>query len=359
MKTTGTIIVGQGLCGSWLSFWLQELGEDFIVIDRNDQHSSSRIASGVINPVTGRVLAETWMASTLLPFCLDAYQQIGRKLGIDCIRTVDILHCFPTVQMQESFDNRLPQLPEYLSKPATDVSWKKYFEIPHGLGIIHPALLIDLNRLLNQWQQQLQQTNRFWEEIFVPEHLELHGSKVWYKEFSADRIIFCDGVAGADNPYFSRLPFAPNKGEALLVQIDGLPATHIYKKGFSLVPYPYVNGHADAQNFWVGSTYENRFTASGVTTAFRERTVAQLQQWLKLPFRVLDHWAAIRPATVERRPFAGMHPVHPQVGMLNGTGTKGCSLAPWLAKQLAALIHSGSPIQPEASIERFGRILTS
>jgi glycine/D-amino acid oxidase-like deaminating enzyme len=261
--------------------------------------------------------------------------------------------------MQESFEKRLPQLPAYLSKPSTAGNWEQFFTIPHGLGIIHPALLIDLNRLLNHWQAYLLEEQRYEEATFRPEDLEIAGDKVMYQDITADRIIFCDGAGGINNPYFSRLPFTPNKGEALLVRIDELPATHIYKKGFSLVPYPYVNGQADEQYFWVGSTYENRFTETGPTAAFRERTVAQLQQWLKLPFSVLDHWAAIRPATVERRPFAGMHPRYPQIGILNGTGTKGCSLAPWLARQLAAQIHSGSAIQPEASIERFGRILAS
>lgn len=359
MTRTGTIIIGQGLCGTWLSFWLQQLGEDFLVIDRNDLQSSSRIASGVINPVTGRVLAETWMAGTLLPFCLEAYQQIGRQINIDCIRTVEILHCFPTEQMQQGFQKRLPQLPAYLSAVDDAAPWEKYFDIPHGLGMIHPALLIDLNRLLNHWQQQLRESGRYREGVFDREQLEIHDGKVLYQDILAERIIFCDGVASLDNPYFNRLPFAPNKGEALLVRIDELPSTHIYKKGFSLVPYPFVNGKTDEHYFWVGSTYENRFTETGATAAFRQRTEAQLKQWLKLPFTVLDHWAAVRPATVERRPFAGMHPRHPQVGLLNGTGTKGCSLAPWLARQLAGHIKNGQPIQPEAGIGRFAGILNS
>jgi len=46
------------------------------------------------------------------------------------------------------------------------------------------------------------------------------------------------------------------------------------------------------------------------------------------------------------------------VGILNGMGTKGCSLAPFFAKQLADHIISGNEILVEADIKRFTKILT-
>lgn len=356
---TDIIIVGQGLCGTWLSWWLEQMGRTYIVIDEGKPVSSSRIASGVINPVTGRVLAKTWMAEELLPFAMEAYNSIGHALNIECIGTVDILHSFPTAQMKDAFEKRLPELPEYLSRPGNDNSWKSFMDAPYGLGIIHPALLIDLNLLLNKWQMHLLDKRVFLQEKFDAGLLLTEGGKVIYKDMTAEKIIFCDGIGSMELPWFSRLPFSPNKGEALLLEIEGLPSTHIYKKGLSIVPFPHFNQFADTRYFWAGSTYENRFEHTGPTAAFRERTEQQVANWIKLPFRVVDHWAAIRPATVERRPFAGIHPLHPQVGILNGTGTKGCSLAPWFAKQLAEHLVYGTAIQPEASLERFSRILGS
>jgi glycine/D-amino acid oxidase-like deaminating enzyme len=61
---------------------------------------------------------------------------------------------------------------------------------------------------------------------------------------------------------------------------------------------------------------------------------------------------------VERRPFVGFHPIHTNVGILNGMGTKGTSLAPFFAYQLVQnLVHS-FPITEEADISRFSRILS-
>ena len=91
---------------------------------------------------------------------------------------------------------------------------------------------------------------------------------------------------------------------------------------------------------------------------FRQRTDALLRDWLKIPFNVVEHIASIRPATLERRPFAGFHPVHSNIGILNGMGTKGCSLAPYFAHQLVEHIAGGGSIRPDADVKRFTKILT-
>ncbi|HEY8971175.1 MAG TPA: FAD-dependent oxidoreductase, partial [Puia sp.] len=87
-------------------------------------------------------------------------------------------------------------------------------------------------------------------------------------------------------------------------------------------------------------------------------TEALLRDWLKPSFRILDHIASVRPATLERRPFVGFHPLHPPVGILNGMGTKGCSLAPYFAHQLVQHMTHGKPIRPDADVRRFTKILS-
>ena len=72
-----------------------------------------------------------------------------------------------------------------------------------------------------------------------------------------------------------------------------------------------------------------------------------------MPYLTLEHFASIRPATLERRPFVGFHPVHSRIGILNGMGTKGCSLAPYFARQLVEKIKGIGGIHPLADIGRF------
>jgi len=110
--------------------------------------------------------------------------------------------------------------------------------------------------------------------------------------------------------------------------------------------------------FWIGSTYQWKFEDASPTKTFRQDAETWLQSFCKMPFKIIEHLASVRPATVERRPFAGMHPVHTQVGILNGMGTKGVSLAPYFAHQLAGYLCNGTPILPETDINRFSKTLS-
>jgi hypothetical protein len=53
-----------------------------------------------------------------------------------------------------------------------------------------------------------------------------------------------------------------------------------------------------------------------------------------------------------------LHPQFPSLGILNGMGTKGSSLAPFFANQLAQHLVHGFPIMEEADVKRFSKILT-
>jgi glycine/D-amino acid oxidase-like deaminating enzyme len=195
------------------------------------------------------------------------------------------------------------------------------------------------------------QQNSLREETFNIHELQVHTSYIEYHDITTASIIFCDGMGAAANPWFRNLPFAPNKGEALLVEIEGLPHTSIFKRGMNLVPW-------QENIFWAGSSYEWEFEHDQPTAVFRERTMAALQQWLKRPFRLLDHRAAVRPATLERRPFIGFHPLQANIGIFNGMGTKGCSLAPFFAHQWVEEMRNRGSLSPEADIKRFRRILS-
>ena len=67
--TVDYIIVGQGICGTFLSWNLLKKGKSVLVIDEANPYSSSKVANGVINPVTGRRIVTVWMADELFPFC--------------------------------------------------------------------------------------------------------------------------------------------------------------------------------------------------------------------------------------------------------------------------------------------------
>jgi 2-polyprenyl-6-methoxyphenol hydroxylase-like FAD-dependent oxidoreductase len=86
------LIVGQGLAGTLLSWWLHKAGIPFKVIDQQDPNSASARAAGLINPVTGRRLVTTWMIDELMSFASGAYK--GNHLKF-FIKEVSVIISFP------------------------------------------------------------------------------------------------------------------------------------------------------------------------------------------------------------------------------------------------------------------------
>ena len=414
-KQVDVLIIGQGICGTFLSLELERAGLSYLLIDEvktpnpdmrtgavaqaGSIFSASRAAAGLINPVTGRRLVTTWMIDELLAFAQERYAQLATVLGATFLEKVHVADFFPTAQMRLAFLRRLEEDGSYLRLPRNEQNWDSCFHYELGYGIISPCYLVDLPGLLTAARKRMLQQGVLREEEFKSGELKvgalrggvgkaemsagasagaalsggvLGDGAVKYRDIEARRIVFCDGVESFAGPYFSRLPFAPNKGEVLIVDIPGLEKAAaslgeaatwldgdtgtktertIFKKGISLAPW-------QDGLYWVGSSYEWSFETTGPTEGFRQKTEMALKEWVKLPFRVVDHIAAVRPATLERRPFVGFHPVYPAVGILNGMGTKGCSLAPYFARQLADHLVKGSPIQPDADIQRFTKVLS-
>lgn len=345
------LLIGQGLSGTFLSWELQKAGKSFIVIDEYHPYTASQTASGIINPVTGRRIVKTWMIDELMPYAWNAYKTLGNGLGINCIAEKSILDCFATPQMRLAFFDRYEKDQQYLSVPTDENAWLPYYHYEFGYGNIQPCYWIDLQLLLSSHRKNLAANQQLRDTYFELSELVIMSNHIQYQDITAGKIIFCDGVSGFSNPYFKALPFGANKGEVLLVEIPDLPDTHIFKKGYSLVPW-------QKNIFWLGSTYLWEFEDRQPSPGFYQFAQNWLTQTVKLPFKIITHMAAIRPATLERRPFVGLHPIHNSVGIFNGMGTKGCSLAPYFANQFVEHLQNGTEILPEANVQRFTKILS-
>jgi len=346
------LIIGQGICGTMLSWFLIKEGKTFLVIDDNNDNSSSKIAAGIINPVTGRRYAYTWMIDEVMSFAIQTYEEIGNYLDIQFAHPKSIIDFFPSPQMRNAFIDRLSENDTYLHSFPDQNHFNQYFNYDFGCGEIRPAYTVHLQLLLSLWRKKLKELNLVKEEKFDVNELKVDKDAVSYQHVSAQKIIFCDGADGINNPWFQLLPYAPNKGEALVIECNELTNQHIFKKGFILAPLPEEN------IYWVGSNYQWEFENEYPSQQFYQQATSVLSSWLKKPYTVLAHKAAVRPATLERRPFVGFHPQFQNIGILNGMGTKGTSLAPFFAHQLVQHLVHHFPIAPEADVHRFMRILS-
>jgi len=340
------IIVGQGICGTVLTSALMEQHQKVLVIDDGSKKAASKIASGVINPVTGRRIVKTWQIDTVMPAAVRMYQALEKKLGTSIVKQCNIVNFHASEQMQKAFEDRIAEDPTYLSTQPLPNTIAAAFDAPFGHTVIDPCFLIHLENLLHHCRQYLIEKNTLIEDVFDFKKLGVTADQIVYKNYTANKIVFCEGAKGQNNPFFNQLPFAPNKGEALLVKINDLDSRFIYKKALSIVPWK--DGI-----FWVGSNYEWDNYNDDPSPSFKEKTIAALNEWLTIPYEVIDHIAAIRPANTQRRPFIGMHPIYKNIGIFNGMGTKGCSLAPFFAEQFTSHILKQTTLDNEASIDRF------
>jgi len=345
------LIIGQGISGTWLSYYLQKANKSFIVIDNAQPNSASRVAAGIINPVTGRRIVKTWMIDELLSFLIPAYEELGNELNIKAIEKKSLIDFHPTPQMKIAFDERVKENADLLFHPDDQWQYQNIFNYELGFGEVDPCYVVNLKEILPAWRKKLLSNSQLLEEDFEITELKQADAGINYKNIKAEKIFFCDGIHSSQNPFFKNLPFALNKGEAILIEAPGIPSTHIFKKGMMLTSI-------QKDLFWLGSNYLWEFPDDQPTEQFRKQTELLVRSWLKVPFKIVDHKASVRPANIERRPFVGFHPTYKNVGILNGMGTKGCSLAPFFAKQLTDHLNSGNEILAEADIKRFTKILT-
>ncbi|MBS1628426.1 MAG: FAD-binding oxidoreductase [Bacteroidetes bacterium] len=346
------IIVGQGLAGSWLSYYLIKEGASVLVFDAPaGMESASRAASGLMNPITGKRLARQPSADQLLPFAAGAYSEMSSVLNLPLAQEIPIHHFFGDADEATLFEKKANSTHADVLHPDSQIEGRDFFDAPFGTGTIYPATLIQLHSFLDGWRSHLKQMGALRESVFDWQAFSPQENRARYQDIETKAVLDCRGAAGATNPYFRSLPFALNKGEVLTATIPGLPQHAVYKHS-RLAIVPGQDGR-----FWLGSSFDWNFQDTLPTDAFRKQAEAILKQWLRLPVAIEAHQAAIRPATVSRDAFAGLHPALPQLGILNGFGSKGCAWAPFLAHNLATHLQQGSPLWAQADVSRYARVL--
>jgi glycine/D-amino acid oxidase-like deaminating enzyme len=346
------LIAGGGLCGVLLARSLVMAGSSVLVIDDNSNDAASRVAGGIVNPVTGKRLVRSWMTERLVPFALNCYRQLEGELSMPIVTECAILDFFENREELELFTGKLAGESRYLSMEADGHRWEFYFKYSYGIGQIAPCLLVDLRAVVNGLGAWLKKTGCYLEERFIWRDCLVETDRVFYKNIEAGKIICCEGADGTENPFFGMLPWSKDKGEAIIASIPGLPRNQIYKRHISIAPW-----HGD-DLFWIGATHDWKFTDMEPSDAFRIKVGEQLDNWLKIPYTIKDHLVARRPANLERKPFSGLHPKYSSVGILNGMGGKGASMAPYFASELAMHLAEGKPITAEANVLRFRNILS-
>lgn len=331
-------IVGQGIAGSLMAWFLYNAGKKVLIIDDRFSGSSSKVAAGIVNPITGKNYVTSWRIKEFLPFAKKTYESMNEYFGFQCFTQTNIIRSLYTVADENTWlaKSSDPELHEYICNKVDLGKYEGKVVQQFGYGEIMGTFYVNMGMIMDAIKQKWTASQSYLTEKFEYHLLKKHSGGYQYKDFSFDEIIFCEGYKASYNPYFSQLNLAPSKGEVLIVKIPDANFSKMYKDGIFFVPQ-------GDDIYWVGSGYEWNAPNDNPTQKNFDILNQELKRVLKIPFEIIGHKAAIRPTIHNRRPVLLTHPSMNGMFLFNGLGTKGASIGPFAANQFVRYILEKNP----------------
>lgn len=346
------IIVGSGLAGIAFSEIALQNNKTILVVS-NQSQNSSRIAGGLYNPVILKRFSEVWQAEELLELLYNFYTNLEKKLQIKLDYKLPLLRKFYSVEEQNNWftASDKPNLSKFLS---TNLITKKWNSIPspYNFGEVLYSGYVDTNLLVDSYNQFLINQNAYLEDTFDYSNLIIENDFVVYKNLKAKGIVFAEGFGMLLNPFFNKLPLDGTKGELLLIKAPNLNLDVIMKSSIFVLPI-------GNDLYKVGATYNWEDKTNIPTEAAKKELIDNLKELITCDFEVIEHYAGVRPTVKDRRPLVGTHPVHKNLHVLNGLGTRGVMLAPAMANSLFNHIENQIPLDKNIDILRIKNFVSS
>ena len=339
------IVVGNGLAGISFSEIALQNNKSIFVFDNNSQ-PSSKVAGGLYNPVVLKRFSEVWKAKEQIEFAFPLYHNIQSRLNVIFDYELPILRKLFSIEEQNNWFqaadklNLAPFLAPKLSKQKYDA-----IDSPFHYGKVNHTGYLEISTLIESYSKYLKSLNCYSTEAFDYNEIQFLESGIQYKDIQAKNIIFAEGFGVHANPFFNDLPLDGTKGELLIIKAPNLHLDVVIKSSVFILPI-------GKDLYKVGATYDWKDKTNNPTEEGKKELVDKLKELISCDFEIVEHFAGVRPTVKDRRPLVGTHPIHPQLHVLNGLGTRGVMLGPYLANQLFQHIDNGAPLENEINIER-------
>ncbi|MEJ2594410.1 MAG: FAD-dependent oxidoreductase [bacterium] len=293
------------------------------------------------NPVTGRRFVKTWMADTIFPFAVDIYHKLEELTSGKFLYPRKIIRSLSAETEFREWKKKAsrPEYKPYLHE-TDDVS-----ELPARVEIKGGGNL-DVSQLIKTMGDYFRKSDLLISEKLIYRDIQFRKQDIQWSNIQTQSVIFCEGYKAMWNPWFETLPFTHAKGELLTIHAPDLKQHHILSKGVFILPI-------GNDLYKVGATYDWDDLTTGTTEAAKRELQLKLGKILNCSYTIHEHKAGIRPTVRDRRPLIGLHPEDDRLGIFNGLGTKGVSLAPYFASHFAAHLEEGTPLLSEVDMRRF------
>jgi glycine oxidase len=350
LRSVNVVIVGQGLAGTAVAWWLRWSGRSFMIIDAEPAVTASRVAAGLLTPITGQRLVVSWEWSRLWDVAVRFYRQVEATLHTPVFHILPMVRRLVTDEELTRYEHQrltpdFAALADPMVTPA--LSEADFHPVPGGFtmprgGRLDVVRYLDMSREFFR-QQDCYQTGQLdlaRELIVEPDCVSLPRFQL-----EAQQVVFCQGVSLPQNPWFHAVDLKPAVGELLTVHIPGLNESRVIHQTGWLLPL-------GNDQFRVGATYRWDHLVDQPSAAGRAELEQSLQQMLRRPYTVVDHQGAVRPIHRNQYPILGRHPQYPALACLNGLGSKGALQGPEAARQLVELLNGRNVVDREFDLAR-------
>lgn len=344
------IVVGFGLAGMSFAEQLRRQNKTFVVITE-EKHSSSIVAGGMYNPVILKRFTSPWNALPQLEYAIPFYKAIEKRLTVEVLNPLPVLRVFNSIEEQNNWliASDKPTLTPFLS-PKFVLNTYEHISAEHNFGEVTKAGRLQVAKLLCAYKENLEASDQYIHEAFNHQELTVNEASIFYKDIEARNIVFAEGYGMMSNPYFNYLPLNGTKGEVLIIKSEELQVDAIVKSGAFIIPL------VEENHYLVGATYHWTDKSWETTQDAKEELINKLTEFVTSDFEVVNQFAGIRPTVKDRRPLVGQHPLHENMYVLNGLGTRGVMVAPMVSKQLFDYIENDVPLDTEIDILRFATV---
>ena len=340
------IIVGCGLAGISFCQHLIAHKKSFVVFDDLSQQSSL-VAGGLYNPVILKRFSKVWKSKEQLDLAMPVYQNLEKQLNVKLDYKIPVRRRFTSLEEQNNWFEASDKegLKPFLNTNLI-VNNNDCIDANFKLGEVLETGRIDTNALIDSYKAFLSSQNAFFAETLDYNLLHIEGQNITYKNLHTKHIVFAEGFGLKQNPFFNFLPLNGTKGELLIIKAPKLNLDYVLKSSVFLIPL-------EADMYIVGATYEWTDKTNTTTEKAKEELLNKLSTFLKCEFEVVNQVAGIRPTVKDRRPLVGAHPYYKNMFVLNGLGTRGVMIAPYIAHQLFNFIEHSMPLDEDINISRF------
>lgn len=349
------LIVGQGLAGTLLAWELVRRGRKVLVVDRDEPNTSTKVAAGIVTPISGQRLTLGYGMDRFLPCARTCYSAMESEWGGSYFKATGLVRLWGNAEEETRFKARMTHADfaahvgtgttrgGFLIDEACFKDVRGGFEMPGGGWLDTRRWLADAAA----WLEGLGMLRRMNLDVAS---LRPEGGKVRLPDDSwAEAVVFCEGAVARNNPWFPWLEWKCAKGELLTVSIPELSGEkRIVNRSGWIQP---VDGRG---TFRAGATYEWGRLDAVPTPEARRVLEGRLEALLRVGWEVTGHEAGVRPIIHQSLARMGRHPVHSGLVFFNGLGSKGVLYGPGYAAMLAEHLVEGKPLPVEVDVARNG-----